>query len=890
MKPAARKKLIIVLGTLVLLAFIATLLIPKLLDPDRYHDHIVSELEKALGGKVRIGDISWGILKGLWLEIDGFEVTGASAIPMDFKLTRIQAGVSILPLLQKRIILNRLRLDGPDVQLRLQPSPEQPTQETKGPTAGAQPRGIALPLEIEDLVVTTGRVRIEDGLTLPGKPIRRDFDEIEIKARNLAPGREMPFDISLKDNALQGVGVFKAQGAFAGLTDSFSLQNPKLTVRATLSGFHTEALKPFLGNDPWVQRLSGSLSAEVNYEGDLIGRHRLGGSIDLSRLAYTDPSLWEKAIPGVETKIAFQTDLMADDLTVEKLEVKAGSFLLRAGGSVLGLKQRPLIKNASFSAAVPLLDSVPLFPWKVLGGSAVFVRSIFEGGGKVEIEQAVLPSIDLAAPPATAVALLNGIESISRISGVSVELSPGIPRIKNIDIHVRLAQGTAQVQVLSSQFTTVDLPSVSGKVSKLFEAPLIDVTVKGPVQVSNQPPEDLTAFFRRCGLEQVNGSADLDAAVVVDTSQPVNVEILGNIGLRDVQAKTSFSPARLEGRRADLTITPEIADITNLSASVTVPAAISSPGGRFDLQLEGRVDQWSRRPSVTLKRMKTSPVALPVVATLVPWDKLGDPAEPIKQTFLNGGTLAIDEIALPKVELYNLPKSPAPMLSGAKVAAAFAGIVIEPYPTMPVFEDVKGRVKIEKGVLTATGVQGRMGPLSLHDLNIRVSHMDARPKVAVRAKGPVQLAATSDEKIEDFLKRYGLKSLVVAADVDVRADFNEALQDSWAADASLALGRVRAETYTGGVVLDNLQGRVTVNLKKAVNITVENVKGQINQAPIRLTGKVLAVGTPNLVVDVKTNAKQLDLAHLRELFPALKKHGLAGKLDMDLSKPERITG
>ena len=170
------------------------------------------------------------------------------------------------------------------------------------------------------------------------------------------------------------------------------------------------------------------------------------------------------------------------------------------------------------------------------------MRSIFEGGGKVEIEQAVLPPIDLTEPPATAVALLNGIESTSRISGVSVELSPGIPRIKNIDINVRLAQGTAQVQVLRAQFTTVDLPSISGKVAKLFEAPLIDVTVKGPVQVSNQPPEDLAAFFRRCGLEEVNGSADLDAAVVVDTSHPVNVEIRGNIGLRDVAGKNLAQP------------------------------------------------------------------------------------------------------------------------------------------------------------------------------------------------------------------------------------------------------------------------------------------------------------------------------------------------------------
>ena len=82
--------------------------------------------------------------------------------------------------------------------------------------------------------------------------------------------------------------------------------------------------------------------------------------------------------------------------------------------------------------------------------------------------------------------------------------------------------------------------------------------------------------------------------------------------------------------------------------------------------------------------------------------------------------------------------------------------------------------------------------------------------------------------------------------------------------------------------MDNLQGRVTVNRKKGTNITAEEVKGQVNQAPVRLSGKILGVGTPNLVVDVKANAKQLELAHLRELFPALKKLSLAGTVDMDL--------
>jgi len=151
MKPATRKNLAIALGVLFLSALIAGLLIPKLLDPDRYHNRIVEEIEKALGGEVRIGDISWGILRGLWLEVDGVEITGASAFPC----------------------------------------------------------------------------------------------------------------------------------------------------------------------------------AE--------------GSLDISRVAYTDPSLWEKAIAGTETKITCQADLEADDLTVDNLEIKLGNLSLRARGSVLSLDARPSV-------------------------------------------------------------------------------------------------------------------------------------------------------------------------------------------------------------------------------------------------------------------------------------------------------------------------------------------------------------------------------------------------------------------------------------------------------------------------------------------------------------------------------------------------------------------
>ena len=160
--------------------------------------------------------------------------------------------------------------------------------------------------------------------------------------------------------------------------------------------------------------------------------------------------------------------------------------------------------------------------------------------------------------------------------------------------------------------------------------------------------------------------------------------------------------------------------------------------------------------------------------------------------------MTIEEMSLPRIDLLNLPKKPAQLLPMAKAAANFADLVVEPSSILPSFEEIKGRINLEKGVLTATGVKGRVGPLSLPELNVRVTQLEDHPKVTVRAKGPVELAATRDEKVEDLLKRYGLKTLVVSADIDMRADFDESRQDGWIADGSLVFSGVRAETYPGG--------------------------------------------------------------------------------------------
>ncbi|MBW1786664.1 MAG: hypothetical protein JRK53_08635 [Deltaproteobacteria bacterium] len=142
MKAGRRKKRVIILLIATALVVAAAIVIPRLIDPNRYHDLIVSELEKSVGGKIRLGPITWGFGNGIRFSVDGFSVYGARAFPLDVDLTRISGNISITPLFSKKVVVENLEVKDPLVVVRLEPEPrkEAALTESAPPAAGVDPK------------------------------------------------------------------------------------------------------------------------------------------------------------------------------------------------------------------------------------------------------------------------------------------------------------------------------------------------------------------------------------------------------------------------------------------------------------------------------------------------------------------------------------------------------------------------------------------------------------------------------------------------------------------------------------------------------------------------------------------------------------------------------
>ncbi len=644
MKSTRWKKVGIVLAVVLVVVIAAALIIPQFFDLNRYNGLITSELEEAMGGKITLGHLSWGISNGVWLEADGFTSKGATAFPGEVDLSRIYAKVSILPLLSKKVVVDKLLLDKPLVALTLAPSPpegkkaatkpgsegsEVPTAED-APTPGDDPTSPSSPLPmevlIEELKIDKGRIRLSDSLTLPGQKTVYNLADVLIQATNLAPGKKIGFKLALRDEATPGLGSVRGQGTFTGLTEALTVENPELNLKLTLADLNVEIFKPYLKNKSLAQRLGGSISLDVNYKGDFGENLKAEGHLDLSHFTYTDTSLWERALPGAETKITYQITLEPEQIKVEKLDVALGNISLSAEALLQDWRNEPIVKDGVLSSELPLTELIPLVPWRKLGEEAKVIRQALAGGGNIVVEKVALPEIPLAQMPEKWKTLLSGAEGSLRLSDMSAGLSPALPKL----------------------------------------------------------------------------------------------------------------------------------------------------------------------------------------------------------------------------------------------------------------EDITGTLRLEKGVLTATKVQARMGPLTLPMLEARATNLAGKPKVSAAAKGPMRLERTADAEVEKLLRQYGLKSLSGSGEIDLRADYDQATPRQWYAGGSLVLKGVKAVSHPAGARLDDLQGRVTVKRTKTLEITVEDLMARLNQSPLQLEGKLSGGGTPQLVVDGKARTERLDLKQLSGLFPPLKDLELAGILDMNI--------
>jgi AsmA protein len=316
----------------------APFLLEKYLPSEKVRNLIVSQAQKSLRREVKLGGISWGLLRGL-----SIKELAISEFP-DFKagtfssMRHFSLQIQWLPLLRRKVMLDTIALEG--LNLSIVKSTDGlynfsdlagSTSAAPGPgAAAAGAAGMAMEFDFNHAQISDARINYKDLGT-------RDFmelSELEAKVRHFRLDRPFPAEVSLKAAGKLRGRIINAGLLYSGKinpgggkSERMALEIKKMLLsygglRLQLSGL----VKSFTSPKVKLKASLASKKTEI-FEGEIRGQGKLAGPNVLPTLKAD----FDIRTPGFTAAQLRALGAPLDLLGVpEKLEVPA----LKASGSV----------------------------------------------------------------------------------------------------------------------------------------------------------------------------------------------------------------------------------------------------------------------------------------------------------------------------------------------------------------------------------------------------------------------------------------------------------------------------------------------------------------------------------------------------------------------------
>jgi len=221
------------IGIFLAVLILAVVSLPFLINVDQFRPTLQSELTRALGREVTLGNLHLNILRGQ-VTADDLSVAEDPAFgkPAFIKAQSLHVGVEIWPfIMSRKLIVTNLTIDQPDIGLVQAPSGNWNFSSLGGKSttpAGGTPSSAQMPLDLSVQLVRVSNGRLTLRRTIGHwKPLVLEQGDIEL--RDFSATSVFPFSVSAK---VHGGGTIKLDGKAGPINAADSAMTP---VTATLS-------------------------------------------------------------------------------------------------------------------------------------------------------------------------------------------------------------------------------------------------------------------------------------------------------------------------------------------------------------------------------------------------------------------------------------------------------------------------------------------------------------------------------------------------------------------------------------------------------------------------------------------------------------------------------
>jgi AsmA protein len=411
-----RRTLLIVLGSIVALIFLALISIPLFLNADAFRTRIESALTTSLGRKVTLGKLDLSVLSGSLVATDASVADDPAFSNQPFlQASKVKIGIEVLPLiLSREIHITGFAIDSPKITLLRAANGTWNYSSIGGAQQNASANKDSSTL-IPNL--TVGRVNITNGqLTVgieptPGAPVtpRRTYSQLNLEAKDFSFQKSFPFTVSAH---LPADGTVSLNGNAGPINSKDASLTP---FSANLEAKHIDPLAAgFVDATAGLTGTIDSINLQATWNGQQL--HVANFVVDTPKLTLVRDN---KPTTAVTPPPAPDSNNMLSTFSADHLQIKNGTLSIASPGQAKPAVYQQL--NAELTNVSPTASSPFKLSAQIPGGG-----SITGDGTAGPINQA-----NASATPANAHISVTHLDLAS--SGI-VAPEDGISGIADVDL------------------------------------------------------------------------------------------------------------------------------------------------------------------------------------------------------------------------------------------------------------------------------------------------------------------------------------------------------------------------------------------------------------------------------------------------------------------------
>lgn len=345
---------------------------------ETYRDRILAEVKNALHREVTYAEGRYSLVMGPAFQFTGVAIKERDGLSDFLTMERLTVKVALLPLLEKKVVLTALQLDGPCLSL---------VREEDGTFNASDlfPKGEApAPVTFEQVRVQRGRIHFTDRRASPsGVPVVLEGWEMRLRP----PAADRGGDLTL--GGVIALGAHKAKctvaGSMAAVPAGQSLDDAAWRVRIRASGLSLGAWRSYLAALPF-REAGGAAELDIRLQGTAKA-FEASGVATVRDLRLDWPQVWRAPLAPRRTALRFDVRKTATEVVFPRLELAVDSLSFLGRVAVRDYAgDDPWIEAGLTMEAAPLDRVAPWLPFGIMGeDTAHFIeRSVQDGTFRLE--------------------------------------------------------------------------------------------------------------------------------------------------------------------------------------------------------------------------------------------------------------------------------------------------------------------------------------------------------------------------------------------------------------------------------------------------------------------------------------------------------------------------